>query len=78
MLQGRYGWKHRVWVNNNHISISNYVVEKSAVFEERCGGTLPTAGMEDMETPGLAGKHYYAELWSLMMRWRMLQERYGW
>ena len=67
-------------MNNNHISISNYVVEKNAVFEERCGGTLPTAGMEDMNmAPGLAGKHYYAEVWSIMiMGWRMLQERYGW
>ena len=35
-------------MNNNHISISNCAVEKSAVFEERCGGTLPTAGMEYM------------------------------
>ena len=36
-------------MNNNHVSISNYVVEKSGVFEERCGGTLSTAGMEDMD-----------------------------
>ena len=25
------------------------VVEKNGVFGERCGGTLPTAGMEDMD-----------------------------
>ena len=49
-------------MNNNHIQyaihLCNCVVEKSGVFEERCGGTLPTAGMEDMDmAPGLAGKH---------------------
>ena len=29
--------------------LHNCVVEKNGVFEERCGGTLPTAGMEDMD-----------------------------
>ena len=49
------------------------------MFEERCGGTLPTAGMEDIETPGLAGKHQSAEVWSVMIiGWRMLLERYDW
>ena len=45
-------------VESPQIALTDAVVEKSAVFEERCGGTLPTAGMEDMDmAPGLAGKH---------------------